>query len=151
MNATVTRKVTTATAPHACACSGFKAIDAAGRVVSTTGCTATTRRTFAPGHDARMKGFLIRAGREGNLVRTPEGGSDQLPAKVADRFGFAHMVRDGIARKAAKRVAKKQAAKVTAKVGRWFYEGFVTEGGRLFSYTDAKGNSKTAEKFTVQV
>jgi hypothetical protein len=148
MNATA-KIAKTATAPHACACSGFKAVDASGTKVTTTDCNATTRRIFAPGHDARMKGFLIRAGREGLLVRTPEGGADQVPAKVAERFGFAHMVRDGIARKTAKKVAKKTAPKVTAKVGRWFYEGFVTEGGALFSYTDAKGASKTATKFTL--
>lgn len=146
-NTTATQVIT---GRHACACSGFKAVDAAGNVVATTGCTASTKRTFAPGHDARMKGFLIRAGREGNLVRTPEGGDDLPAAKVADRFGFAHMVRDGIARKAANKVAKKTQPKVTAKVGRWFYKGYVTEGGALFSYTDAKGASKTATKFTVQ-
>ena len=138
----------TATAPHACACSGFKAVDIVG-TVRTTSCNATTRRIFAPGHDARLKGFLIRAGREGLLIQTPEGGDLLDAMQVADRFGFGHMVRDGIARNT-KKVAKKAQPKVTAKVGRWFYEGFVTEGGALFSYTDAKGNSKTATKFAVQ-
>lgn len=138
------------TALHACACGGFKATDASGTVVARTGCTAMTRRTFAPGHDARLKGFLIRAGREGMLITTPWGGAELTAEKAASHFGFAHMVRDGIARKAAKKVAKKAQPKVTAKVGRWFYQGYVTEGGALFSYTDAKGASKTATKFTVQ-
>lgn len=149
-NTTTTQVIT---GRHACACSGFKAVDVAGNVVATTGCTASTKRTFAPGHDARLKGFLIRAGREGNLVRTPEGGNDQVAVRVAERFGFAQMVRDGIARKAAKKVAKKVAevapAKVTGKVGRWLYEGTVTAGGKLFTYTDRKGAQLIAEKFTI--
>lgn len=147
-NTTATQVIT---GRHACACSGFKAVDAAGRVVATTGCSASTKRTFAPGHDARLKGFLIRAGREGNLVRTPEGGSDQVAVRVAERFGFAQMVRDGIARVAPVRKAKKVAApaKVVGKVGRWTYEGTVTAGGKIFTYTDRKGNLLMAEKFTI--
>lgn len=145
-NTTATQVIT---GRHACACSGFKAVDAAGNVVATTGCIASTKRTFAPGHDARMKGFLIRAGREGNLVRTPEGGDDLPAAKVADRFGFAHMVRDGIARKAAKRVAKPQAKKVTAKVGRWVYEGTMDDRGN-FTYTQKNGQTHTTALAKVQ-
>jgi hypothetical protein len=147
MNATATA---TKPALHACACGNFKAIDAAGRTVATTACNAETRRTFAPGHDARLKGFLIRAGREGHLIRT-EGGADQLPAKVAERFGFAHMVREGIARPKATRKTKKVVAPrtVVGKVGRWTYEGTVTTGGGIFTYTDRQGRTLMAEKFTI--
>lgn len=133
-----------------CSCSLFVAVAADG-TTTRTGCTATTRRTFAPGHDARLKGFLIRAGREGLLIRTPEGGADQLPAKVAERFGFAAMVAEGIARPARTRKAKAVAAPttVTAKVGRWVYEGRVTANGGIFSYTDRQGRNLMAEKFTI--
>lgn len=133
-----------------CACSLFVAIAADG-ATTRTGCTATTRRTFAPGHDARLKGFLIRAGREGLLIRTPEGGADQVPVRVAERFGFAQMVRDGIARVAKPRKAAKTAPVTTvrAKVGRWVYEGRVTAGGGIFSYTDRQGRNLMAEKFSV--
>ena len=139
----------TATAT-ACACSLFVAVTASGQT-ARTGCTATTRRTFAPGHDAKLKGFLIRAGREGMLIRTPEGGADQLPAKVAERFGFAHMVREGIARPKATRKAKAAPAPrtVTAKVGRWEYEGTLTAGGKIFTYRDRQGRTLMAEKFRV--
>lgn len=147
MNATAALQTVTNT--HLCACGGFVAVAADGTEVRTN-CTAVTKRTFAPGHDARLKGFLIRAGREDKLVRTPEGGADQLPAKVADRFGFGHMVRDGIARKATKAPAKAVPTIVRAKVGRWIYEGTVTANGGLFSYTDRKGNNLIADKFTVQ-
>jgi len=145
----MTKAANTETALHLCACGGFIARDASGTQVVRTGCNAMTKRTFAPGHDARLKGFLIRAGREGLLITCPWGGAEVTAEVAANHFGFAHMVRDGIARKAAKKVAKPQAKKVTAKVGRWFYEGFVTEGGALFSYTDKQGASKTATKFTL--
>lgn len=134
-----------------CACSLFVAVAADG-TTTRTGCTATTRRTFAPGHDARLKGFLIRAGRLGHLIRTPEGGADQVSVRVAERFGFAQMVRDGIARtpaKKARKAAPVAPATVTAKVGRWVYEGRVTAGGGIFSYTDRQGRNLMAEKFTV--
>lgn len=133
-----------------CSCSLFAAVADDG-TLTRTGCTATTRRTFAPGHDARLKGFLIRAGRAGLLIRTPEGGADQVAVRVAERFGFAHMVAEGIARVAKPRKAAPVAAPrtVTAKVGRWLYEGTVTAGGGLFTYTDRKGAQLIAEKFTI--
>lgn len=157
MNANATKAAKTA--PHACACSGFQAVDASGTQVTTTKCAATTRRTFAPGHDARLKGFLIRAGRLGHLVRTPEGGDDLTATKVADRFGFAQMVRDGIHRtpkKAARKGRKNPAVanpvrkctKISAKVGRWTYEGELSEHGTWFTYTNKKGEAVNTKKFT---
>lgn len=143
MNATATR-----TAVKPCTCSLVVAFAEDGTEI-TTGCTATTKRTFAPGHDARLKGFLIRAGRENMLVRVGQDVNTSAQA-VADQFGFGYMVREGIARGGRKPVAKKQAKKVTAKVGRWFYEGYVTEGGALFTYKDKQGNDRTATKFAVQ-
>lgn len=146
MNATTALQTITGT--HACACGGYTAFDIAG-TKRTTGCKAVTKRTFAPGHDARLKGFLIRAGREGLLISTPEGETKDA-MQVADKFGFGHMVREGIARKAAPRKAKKATPApllVTAKVGRWVYEGKLADG--TFTYTDKQGNARTAAKFTV--
>jgi len=132
-----------------CSCSLFAAVAADG-TTTRTGCTATTRRTFAPGHDARLKGFLIRAGKAGHLVATPEG-TQEFPAKVADRFGFGYMVREGIARVAKPRKAAKVVAPrtVRGKVGRWVYEGTVTANGGVFTYTDRQGRQLMAEKFTI--
>lgn len=146
MNATATAPKT---AVKPCTCSLVVAFDNETDAVYTTGCTATTKRQFAPGHDARLKGFLIRAGRENRMVRVGDDVNTSAQA-VADQFGFGYMVREGIARKTAKKAAKPQAKKVTAKVGRWFYEGYVTEGGALFTYTDKKGATRTATKFAVQ-
>jgi hypothetical protein len=137
----------TATATR-CACSSFVAVATDGTTDRLV-CTQTTKRTFAPGHDAKLKGFLIRAGRAGLLISTEQGNVE--PTAIADLFGFGHMVRDGIKRVAPVRKAKKAAAPVTVqgKVGRWVYEGTLTAGGRIFSYTDRKGNHLMAEKFTI--
>lgn len=134
-----------------CACSLVVAIDAAGRE-TRTGCTATTRRTFAPGHDARLKGFLIRAGRENLHVREVGQGvaHETTAARFAERYGFGHMVREGIARQAKPRKAKAVAPRtVVGKVGRWTYEGTVTANGGIFTYTDRQGRTLMAEKFTI--
>jgi len=130
---------TTATATRkACTCSLVVAFAEDGTEI-TTGCTATTKRTFAPGHDARLKGFLIRAGRENMLVRVGEDVNTSAQA-VADQFGFGYMVREGIARPKATRKAKAPAPKVvTAKVGRWEYEGTLRANGTEFVYTNRKG------------
>lgn len=127
-----------------CACSLVVAVAADG-TTTRTGCTATTRRTFAPGHDARLKGFLIRAGRDGLHVREVGLGvaHETTAVKFAERFGFAHMVADGIARQAKPRKAAKVAPKtVTAKVGRWFYEGTMDDRGN-FTYTQKNGKTHT--------
>ncbi|SHJ58503.1 hypothetical protein SAMN05421803_107178 [Nocardiopsis flavescens] len=70
----------------------------------TTGCLATTRATYAQGHDAKLKGFLIEAGVGGHQVlwtgdgtvigRTAEGWAAEL--------GWLDAVREGIERKRAR-------------------------------------------------
>jgi hypothetical protein len=160
-----------------CACGGITFVSFGEE--RTTVCRAGTTRTFAPGHDARLKGMLIRAAVAGEVIRLAPG-DVVSPEWFAGKFGFAHMVRDGITRQMAKlqaKVAKKIAAdddnrpaleivaelevdeaavaealgkpevrKVTAKVGRWPYEGTVIGG--VFHYKNAAGESKLATKFT---
>ena len=162
MNATAATATQVITGTHPCACGGYVAKDAAGRETRTA-CNAVTKRTFAPGHDARLKGFLIRAGVEGLLISTPEGGAEQSPERVADRFGFGKMVTEGVNRGKAREWAKatKVAAKpapkvaapvtVTAKVGRWEYRGVILaagDGSPVFRYTNAKGVTTDTMKFT---
>lgn len=159
MNATAK---TTAKIANACTCSLVVAFAEDGTEL-TTGCTSTTKRTFAPGHDARLKGFLIRAGAENMMVRVGEDVNTSAQA-VADQFGFGYMVAEGI-RKAEKRAflamireTKKAAKKthetpkqVAAKVGRWEYEGVITdspEHGPQFTYTNRKGVQVTTTRFT---
>ena len=152
MTATATAQVTV----KACVCALVVAFADNGEEL-TTGCNATTKRTFAPGHDARLKGFLIRAGIAGHLVRVGEDANTDAQA-VADQFGFGYMVREGIRkgaerefRRELRRVAKAAKApapqKVTAKVGRWQYEGTLSADGTEFAYTDRRGNQVTTTKF----
>lgn len=156
----------------------------------TTECAATTKRVFAPGHDAKLKSALIRWGAAGHEVtRDDDGVNTSADAStLAAKFPFGHMVAAGITRAEAKAAAKaerlaakndpaKKAAKkalqqakqamtqaldeakidagergyklqadeVKAKVGRWLRVGTVE--GDTFTYTDAKGATKTTTKF----
>lgn len=146
-----------------CTCS-IVAIVSQDGTVKTTGCTATTKRVFAPGHDARLKGFLIRAGIAGDMVSVGTD-TNRTPEQVADQFGFGYMVLEGIKRgkdallaKMLGEVTKAPRArkvpaprKVTAKVGRWIYEGEVLaagDGTPVFRYTDKRGNALDTMKFT---
>ena len=153
MAANTTAAQTAQAEPTACICSQFATED--GR---TTGCAAETKRLFAPGHDAKLKSFLIRMGAEGTeVIRTLDGLASSADASThAAKFAFGHMVAAGITRaegkaaakaeRAAARAAKKTAPKtVTAKVGRWTREGVVD--GDTFTYTDAKGATKTTTTF----
>lgn len=160
---------TAAPTTHPCACGGVTFRSFGKDEVRT--CRATTKRTFAPGHDAKLKGELIRRELAGDVVVLASG-EVVSPTYYASRFGFADMVQDGVRRgiakaqaKAAKKAAKGQTAKVVksedeaakadelvvkAKVGRWEYFGIVLaagDGQPVFRYTDKKGNTQDTMKF----
>ena len=165
-NTTAAKKTETAE-PTQCECSRYDALPAdltdadlesGDFEILTTGCTATTKRQFAPGHDAKLKSALIKWGALGLDIRRSEGGvaTSASAAKHASRYAFAHMVTAGVkraeakaaekARKAEERAARKAAPKqVTAKVGRWERTGTVE--GDTFTYTDAKGATKSTTRF----
>lgn len=79
--------------PHPCACSIYSAIDNNERTIDTA-CRATTKRTFAPGHDAKLKGFLIKCGLA--HLEVNDGNANHTPEAIASRYGFGHMVKSGI-------------------------------------------------------
>lgn len=120
-------------------------------------CEQDTYRNFAPGHDARLKGFLIRVGRAGHPVRIL--GSDEVvsPVKAASRYGFAQQVQDGIRRAHGRpfvperrsKTAAPAGAPQTARVGRWEYRGRVRQedGRRVFIYRDRRGNERRTPEF----
>jgi len=103
-------------APRACECSWWYTGDVDSETQDVydeerTGCTATTTREFAPGHDARLKSFLIRAGINGTEVHDGRGLSGSADA-LAVRFGFYPQVTNGIIRglaKADQKVFRQQA------------------------------------------
>ena len=85
--------------------------------IFTTNCTSTTRNLFAPGHDAKLKSFLIQHGAAGHEIRRNEGGvaTSAEALKHADRYEFGHMVRAGIAKAAEKAKAKAEREKARAE------------------------------------
>lgn len=81
----------------------------------TTNCIAPTRNTFAPGHDAKLKRFLIIAGASDWEVTKDEGGMSRNADAMtfAREFGFGYMVSNGITALQAKQA--KQAAAIARK------------------------------------
>lgn len=67
----------------------------------TTECTDTTQSTYTPGHDAKLRSFLVQAGIEGCQVRRVKGdiiiGKSAL--RVAAELGWEDAVREGIERR----------------------------------------------------
>lgn len=111
-----------------------------------TNCTRTTTREFAPGHDARLKSLLIRAGARDYGVAHHSGGVLKVGTaeSVADGYGFAHQVVAGIERAKARAEAKvaKKAAKSAAKAQ---LADIAAEGKALATAALAKKAAKKAE------
>lgn len=83
-------------------------------------CADETARKFAPGHDARLKGLLIRLHVAGEEYPRLIGGSvvTTTPMAVAKEYGWGHYLTDAKDRHAAKVKAKQErvAARVAAHV-----------------------------------
>lgn len=103
-----------------CQCGWYFRADEEGNVIEGGACAATTSRQFAPGHDARLKGLLIRAGIAGAEVSMHDGA--MLVSKSADQaamaYGFYQQVLHGIELGKGAQQAKydKADAKVAARV-----------------------------------
>lgn len=122
-------KKTEAAEPTTCACSQYDALipeqlteanlESANYDVFDTGCAATTTRVFAPGHDAKLKSFLIRHGALGHDIRHTVGGVASSAAAMdhARKYDFAHMVAAGIQKAMAKAEARanREAARAERK------------------------------------
>lgn len=111
-----TAAATTPATEKDCACGAYEVVlnewtDEQGQPeieTEETGCAARTTRDFAPGHDAKLKSMLIRAGVRGLEVRHNAGGVVRSGSAetMAKGFGFYHMVVDGIKSGKAKTEAK---------------------------------------------
>lgn len=78
----------------------------------STGCQATTKREFAPGHDAKLKSFLIQHGAQDHLICH---GITHGPAEsFAKQYTFGYMVVEGIAKAKEKMAAKADRAAAKA-------------------------------------
>lgn len=82
-------------------------------------CQRTTKRDFAPGHDAQLKSRLIAAAVAGSSVghlvslAADAAHTASSPAEEAGRFGFGHQVTAGVVR--AQRLAQDKAARKAAR------------------------------------
>lgn len=124
----------------------------------STDCGAATWNLFAQGHDARLVSLLVDEVVQSRLTRDEAvalvrkaGGDERLVAKLAQAVAKAHdrwtKRQEAAARKAA---AKAQPKVVTAKVGRWVYQGTLSADGKTFAYTPKTGGGlKATSKFTL--
>lgn len=81
-----------------CACSLYKVLVSEGEVIETH-CTATTVRSFVPGHDAKLKSMLIKAAIAGHEVeRTNDDGTETFltARQAAEDFNFASHIDKGV-------------------------------------------------------
>ncbi len=112
-----------ATGATACECSKYEAFIpeqhteenlASGNYDSfDTGCQATTKREFAPGHDAKLKSFLITHGAQGHEIRY---GSTVAPVEdFAKQYTFGYMIIEGIAKAKDKMAARAERAAKKSK------------------------------------
>jgi hypothetical protein len=113
-------------------------------------CGAETRGgNFAPGHDAKLKGVLIKLHRQGAAFNFTEGsmlvGSD--PMTEALKFGWGRFLTHQPKRRVRKSRSEGGVSEspqfpkaVVVKVGRWVYNGQVLSDGRVI-YQDKKGNT----------
>lgn len=128
----------------------------------STTCGAATWNLFAQGHDARLVSRLVDEVVAQRLTKDEAvalvrkaGGDERLVTKLVQAVATAHdkwlKRQDAAARRAAKRTAKAAAQPkvVTAKVGRWTYQGTVSTDGLCFTYTDRKGVEHTTAKFNL--
>lgn len=143
------------TAKTICECSRYSVLvglrnDAKGDLTwddeLTTGCPKTlTGRTFAPGHDAKLKGFLIRVGTNGHEVTDDQGISCTAEA-MAGRYGFAHLVREGIENAQLARQEKSDKARVRAHKAELRNERELDKMERKLAKPTHDGNSARQER-----
>lgn len=136
---------------------------AEGRVYCrcSTDCPAATWNLFAQGHDARLVSRLVDEVVQSRLTRDEAvalvrkaGGDERLVSKLVQAVAKAHdrwtKRLEAKERKAAAKAPKPQPKTVTAKVGRWVYQGTLSADGKTFAYTPKSGGGlKATTKFTL--
>lgn len=125
---------------------------------------ASKGRRFAMGHDARLRGKLIRAHLTGTPITVVTGGAPEegTAMQIADRLGWSKYLKDAERKQGPTIRAKLEGAnrrvlaaavgpqvgdRRVVKVGRWDYTGQILaiydDGGRFeVEYVTAKGDLK---------
>lgn len=119
---------------------------------------AGKRSVFRQGHDARMRGKLIRAAATGVRVVTVDEANGHT--QVHDPIQYAvdnldtpthrlsEQVVAGVQRVADRKAAKAAPVTVIAKVGRWPREGVVKDGEFIYA-EKSTGTTQRTRKFTI--
>jgi hypothetical protein len=130
-----------------CECSQWADPDGVG-----TGCTRTTRRIYAQGHDARLASWLVGHQAAGRQVRRGDG-VPVTPAEAGRTVGLRYDIEAKAARLASRKQRKTRKPEqppdprpVTAaiKVGRWSFDNATIAPSGEASYTTKDGKTKTA-------
>lgn len=111
-------------------------------------CGQPCSREFAQGHDAKLKGLLIRAHRAGQEIHVVDGGGlvSASPANLAAQRGWDRFLAAPEPRRPPG--SKREPVRGTARVGRWSYPATVVGqvGERLVvEYTTKAGGVKRVE------
>lgn len=157
----MSKNLTTATEEQSeytrCACHAFEIQSWKGEVpegadpgdyavYEGTNCTQMTHRTFAPGHDAKLKSLLIKAGAAGLEIVRHEGGMNVYSSaeQVANHFGFGHQVLSGIQRAQAKAEARAEKKAAVDKARADLKNGKVTPEGNAALKADNRSKKAKA-------
>lgn len=117
-----------ATGATACECSKYEAqiseqhtdenLASGNYDTFSTGCQATTKREFAPGHDAKLKSFLIEHGAQDHLIKF--GITSGTAEDFAKQYTFGYMILEGIEKAKGKLAAKaeREAARAAKKAAK---------------------------------
>jgi hypothetical protein len=122
---TEAKPVKVAKQPTPCACSLYsvEVPDGDSTALEGVDCDAVSKGRFAPGHDAKLKSLLIKAGANGHKVyRANENGEDVLTTwqDAANEHGFGPKVHSGVelAQKRAGEKAEREAKRAELKAQR---------------------------------
>lgn len=146
---------------HDCGC--FSVWDEKLEAYVSCGEQVPAKRTFVPGHDAKLKSVLLKAFREGEAFTYVSGGLrvEADPLELAKERGWEKFMTPKPVKKSKAKADKDEPAvpaepadvklegfhPATFKVGRWDKEGSVVsenaDGTLTVSYKDGKGNEQT--------
>jgi hypothetical protein len=142
-----------ATGATACECSKYEAqiaeqlteenLASGNYDTFSTGCIATTKREFAPGHDAKLKSFLIEHGAQGHSIKF--GIQVATAEEFAKQYTFGYMILEGIEKAKAKLEAKaERAAKKAAKPAKKTAERKLAESAGVVKIADVVAAEEAA-------
>jgi hypothetical protein len=143
---TMSKTTKTTKTVHNCGCNALHVHDTASGEPIYGFCGATTTGTFAQGHDAKLKGVLLKLWRSDSPYHVADGeGSTSLTSGSATGQLVARGWTQYMVDLAPRRSRSKRSTPIrptTIKVGRWVYD-VVSQSGNVVSYRTKSGELKT--------